>query len=176
KVLIDRVTGRASSWHVLALMGPSGAGKTTLLNALSGRAVYAEVEGRITLDGVPLTPKDLNYVPQFDDLNEFFTPRELLTYISTLKQNMTPSDRRHRISELLSILGLIRKADHMVDSLSGGEKKRLSIGIGMVTEPKVLFLDEPTTGLDSAAAYAVVQYISKMARQTKVVCIMTIHQ
>ncbi|CAN0119249.1 unnamed protein product [Hapterophycus canaliculatus] len=93
--------------------------------------------------------------------------------------------------ELLHILGLSLKADVRVSTLSGGEQKLLSIGVGMVSgnpctifcryssnqpEPEVIFLDEPTTGLDSASAHSVVEYISNLAKQTKVVCIMTIHQ
>ncbi|CAM9559455.1 unnamed protein product [Discosporangium mesarthrocarpum] len=183
KVLIDSVSGMARSGHVLALMGPSGAGKTTLLNALSGRAVYASVEGSVALGAVgaeakrALTPGELDYVPQFDDLNEHFTPRELLTYMNRLKQQNKPArDSKCQVIELLYILGLVQKADQAVKTLSGGEKKRLSIAMGMVAAPRVLFLDEPTTGLDSAAAYSVVGYISKVARETNVVCIMTIHQ
>lgn len=65
-----------------------GAGKTTLLNALSGRATYAKVSGSVTMDGRALRSDDLNYVPQFDDLNEFFTPREVLHYMSLLKVNL----------------------------------------------------------------------------------------
>ena len=62
-----------------------GAGKTTLLNALGGRATYGQVSGFVTLGGRPLTSQDLNYVPQFDDHNERFTPRELLTYMKHLQ-------------------------------------------------------------------------------------------
>ena len=62
-----------------------GAGKTTLLNALSGRATYAKVTGSVTLKGRALSSDDLNYVPQFDDLNDMFSPRELLTYMRLLQ-------------------------------------------------------------------------------------------
>lgn len=63
----------------------AGAGKTTLLNALGGRATYGQVSGFVTLGGRPLTSQDLNYVPQFDDHNERFTPREILTYMKHLQ-------------------------------------------------------------------------------------------
>ncbi|CAM9511546.1 unnamed protein product, partial [Ectocarpus sp. 12 AP-2014] len=176
KILIDSVTGKATAGRVLALMGPSGAGKTTLLNALGGRATYGEVSGAVTLGGRPLTSEDLNYVPQFDEHSERFTPREILTYMKHLQVVPKPRSNRKSVIELLHILGLSLKADVMVGTLSGGEQKRLSIGMGMVAEPEVLFLDEPTTGLDSASAHSVVKYISNLARQTNVVCIMTIHQ
>lgn len=67
----------------------SGAGKTTLLNALGGRATYGEVSGHVTLGGRPLTSQDLNYVPQFDDHNARFSPRELLTYMKHLQVRLT---------------------------------------------------------------------------------------
>eukprot|EP00752_Nemacystus_decipiens_P016241 g14521.t1 len=176
KMLIEAVTGKATAGRVLALMGPSGAGKTTLLNALGGRATYGQVSGSVTLGGRPLTSQDLNYVPQFDDHNERFTPRELLTYMKHLQMGANPKTSSKSVIELLHILGLSLRADERVGTLSGGELKRLSIGVGMVSEPEVLFLDEPTTGLDSASTYSVVKYISNLAKQTKVVCIMTIHQ
>eukprot|EP00903_Cladosiphon_okamuranus_P008855 g8479.t1 len=176
KMLIETVTAKATGGRVLALMGPSGAGKTSLLNALGGRATYGQVSGFVTLGGRPLTSQDLNYVPQFDDHNERFTPRELLTYMKHLQIGANTKTGSKSVIELLHILGLSLKADERLGTLSGGEQKRLSIGVGMVSEPEVLFLDEPTTGLDSASAYSVVKYISNLAKQTKVVCIMTIHQ
>ncbi|KAG5179068.1 P-loop containing nucleoside triphosphate hydrolase protein [Tribonema minus] len=174
KILIDNVSGHASSGKVLALMGPSGAGKTTLLNALSGRAVYAKVEGNVKLGNRTLTPEDLDYVPQFDDLNDYFTMRELVTYHAKLKTSGPEVHRR--VAELIHIMGLLPKADMPVSKLSGGERKRVSIAIGLVGEAAVLYADEPTTGLDSAAAYSVVKYITKVTRETGVICIMTIHQ
>ncbi|CAN0102424.1 unnamed protein product [Pylaiella littoralis] len=137
KVLLDSVTAKATGGRVLALMGPSGAGKTTLLNALGGRATYGQVSGVVTLGGRPLTSQDLNYVPQFDDHNERFTPRELLTYMKLLqvsqKSSSDSESSSKSIIKLLHILGLSMKADVRVGTLSGGEKKRLSIGMGMVS-------------------------------------------
>lgn len=176
KVLIDNVEGYALGGRVLALMGPSGAGKTTLLNALSGRAPYAAVQGQVWLNGRPMRQEDLKYVPQFDDLNERFTVRELLTATGQLQAPADPAVMRRRVAKLLSILGLNRQADMTSGQLTGGQRKRVSIGLGLVGEPKVLFLDEPTTGLDSSSALNIVKYISAVARATNVVCIMTIHQ
>lgn len=78
-----------------------GAGKTTLLNALSGRATYAKVTGSLTLGGKELTSDDLNYVPQFDDLNEIFTAKEVLTYMRHLK--VTLKNRRKENFALLLV-------------------------------------------------------------------------
>ncbi len=79
-----------------------GAGKTTLLNALGGRATYGEVSGHVTLGGRPLTSEDLNYVPQFDDQNGNFSPRELLTYMKHLQVSWsarTDGSERQAIGE-----------------------------------------------------------------------------
>ncbi len=176
KVLIDNVTGYATSGRVLALMGPSGAGKTTLLNALSGRATYAKVNGNIQLGTRPLTAEDLDYVPQFNSLNEFFTVRELFTYMAELCTLGDKVSKTLRVSGLLTVLGLEYRADTVIQHLSGGEKKRVSVGVGIITQPPVLYLDEPTTGLDSSAAYMVVKYIAHVAKFTNTVVILTIHQ
>ncbi len=176
KVLIDHVTGYATSGRVLALMGPSGAGKTTLLNALSGRATYAKVNGSIKLGTRPLTAEDLDYVPQFNSLNEFFTVRELFTYMAELCTLEDKMDKTIRVSGLLTVLGLSHRADTVIQHLSGGEKKRVSVGMGIITQPPVLYLDEPTTGLDSSAAYMVVKYIAHVAKFTDTIVILTIHQ
>lgn len=176
KVLIDNIDGFALGGRVLALMGPSGAGKTTLLNALSGRAPYARVRGQVWLNGRGMKQEDLKYVPQFDDLNERFTVRELLWQTGQLQRPASDRDMHRRVIKLLAILGLTRQADMKAGQLTGGQRKRVSIGLGLVGQPTVLFLDEPTTGLDSTSALNIVKYISTVARAMNVVCIMTIHQ
>eukprot|EP00053_Salpingoeca_punica_P015740 m.145601 g.145601 ORF g.145601 m.145601 type:complete len:1425 (-) comp16788_c0_seq2:22-4296(-) len=176
KVLIDHVDGFATGGHVLALMGPSGAGKTTMLNALAARATYARVTGAVEFNGRPLTHNDLSFVPQFDDLSENFTVYETLLYAGRLKSTSSERDLLKRLNRLIGILGLKDQADLKTTSLTSGQRKRVSIGIGLIGEPKVLFLDEPTTGLDSSAAFSIVDYITRVAKATNVVCVMTIHQ
>eukprot|EP00045_Choanoeca_perplexa_P016596 m.225179 g.225179 ORF g.225179 m.225179 type:complete len:1297 (+) comp17304_c0_seq1:154-4044(+) len=178
KVLIDHVDGIARGGRCLSLMGPSGAGKTTLLNALSGRATYAHVQGDVSFNGRAVTRNDLDFVPQFDELSNFFSVRENVHYTGLMKRkaNEDPDEVSHRVEELLTILGLSQVADVRPLNLTGGQRKRVSIAMGLVARAPILFLDEPTTGLDSAAAYTIVKYITKIARNTGVVCIMTIHQ
>mmetsp|Transcript_17556 Transcript_17556/g.33104 ORF Transcript_17556/g.33104 Transcript_17556/m.33104 type:complete len:1326 (-) Transcript_17556:147-4124(-) len=175
KVLIDRVSGSVQSGRVLALMGPSGAGKTTLLNALAGRAPYAEVTGDITFGNRTLLPSDLMYVPQYDEIKGFSTVMEQIEFVGAMKCTDIPA-MKERLLKLLEVLGLFQKANVLCKDLSGGELKRVSVGMGMISNPNVLFLDEPTTGLDSTAAYFLVEYLVKLARETNVAVIMTIHQ
>lgn len=175
KKLVEKVNGYVRSGTILALMGPSGAGKTTLLNGLANRASYARVEGDVKFANRTVTPVDLTYVPQFDEINDVMSAHEHIMLVGKL----TCSDQSQmsvRVEEILEVLGLTAKRNVPVRFLSGGEIKRCSIGVGLISNPKVLFLDEPTTGLDSTAAYSIVNYLSKMTRKTKVAVIMTIHQ
>jgi len=173
--LVDNVSGFVRSGSILALMGPSGAGKTTLLNGLARRADYARIEGDVKFAGHIMTAQDLTYIPQFDEVNDVMSPQEHIELVGRL----TCVDHKQmleRLEEILDVLGLTAKRNVPVRSLSGGEIKRLSIGVGLISNPNVLFLDEPTTGLDSTAAYSIVNYLVKMARRTNVAVIMTIHQ
>ena len=126
--------------RVLALMGPSGAGKTTLLNALARRAGYAKVTGEVLYAGRTMTPTDLTYVPQFDELNRILTVNEMLLLVGKL----TNADAKHmegRLETVLDVLGLQGKRNTQILELSGGEVKRVSIGVGLISAPNVLFLD-----------------------------------
>jgi ABC-type multidrug transport system ATPase subunit len=138
--LIDNVSGMVSSGRILALMGPSGAGKTTLLNGLAGRAPYAKVTGSVTFAGRNMTSADLTYVPQFDELNRILTVEEHILLVGHLTCTDT-LDMRKRVGRLISVLGLKNKRNTKLANLSSGEVKRVSVGIGMISNPNVLFLD-----------------------------------
>jgi ABC-type multidrug transport system ATPase subunit len=173
--LVDNVCGHVPSGHILALMGPSGAGKTTLLNGLARRAPYAKLTGSVRFGGREMNSQDLTYIPQFDEVNDVLTVWEHIHLVGLL----TCEDHvvmTTRAEELLMVLGLTKKRDIQVRHLSSGELKRLSVGIGLISNPFVLFLDEPTTGLDSTAAYSIVSYLAIVAKATQVAVIMTLHQ
>jgi ABC-type multidrug transport system ATPase subunit len=144
KKLIDNVSGMVSSGRILALMGPSGAGKTTLLNALARRAKYATVTGEVRFAGRQMTSTDLTYVPQFDQVNEVLTVIEHFRLVGRLTS--TDKEATERLADdLVNVLGLEDKRDVQVRELTGGEVKRVSIGIGLISSPSVLFLDgEPS--------------------------------
>jgi len=173
--LVDGVSGFVKSGRILALMGPSGAGKTTLLNGLANRAPYARLEGNVKFANHTMTSQDLTYVPQFDEVNDVMTVCQHITLVGKLTCVDTELMLR-RVEEILDVMGLLPKRDVQVRNLSGGEIKRLSIGVGLISNPSVLFLDEPTTGLDSTAAYSIVSYLVKLARKINIAIIMTIHQ
>lgn len=175
RTLLDDLSGFVESGRVLALMGPSGAGKTTLLNALSNRAPYGNLTGSVTFGGEPLQPKDLMYVPQFDALKDYYTVKDQILFIGLMKCKNV-KEVKSRLLKVLQILGLMDKANVLCKDLTGGELKRVSIGMGMIAHPRVLFLDEPTTGLDSTASFYLVKYLVSLAQSVDIPIIMTIHQ
>ncbi|OMJ68363.1 hypothetical protein SteCoe_34220 [Stentor coeruleus] len=171
----------------LAIMGPSGAGKTTLLNCLSGRYQKNLIvsSGDVFINGRPI--KSLNYkamigfVPQDDILLECMTPRETITFSAALTTNLHSEDRKILVDRLLQELGLTSCADtliggHIVRGISGGEKKRTSIAVELVFNPSVLFLDEPTTGLDSFIALQIMNMLIRLSKERNSTIIATIHQ
>eukprot|EP00035_Acanthoeca_spectabilis_P004186 m.100041 g.100041 ORF g.100041 m.100041 type:complete len:1366 (-) comp12475_c0_seq12:70-4167(-) len=175
KTILADVSGVVTGGRLCALMGPSGSGKTTLLNALSGRALYANVNGRISLDGHKLNKRHFAYVPQIDSLNPNFTVKETLTSAVRLRCADGWADLDTRVHELMEIVGLVSVADLRTGKLTGGQLKLLSVALGLVQRPAVLYLDEPTTGLDSTAASVVMEYLSGIAK-TGVVTLLTVHQ
>ncbi|KAJ3175798.1 hypothetical protein HDU87_005792 [Geranomyces variabilis] len=175
KLLVSDMTGHATSGNVLAILGGSGAGKTTFLNALAYRAPYAHITGKVLLNGRPLQRDELIYVPQFDTLNTSMTCMQSLLYAASL-YNIDPKANETRSAEILSILDLSHRAGSLVAKLTSGERKRLSVGMALLSNAPILLLDEPTTGLDSFNAKVLVEYVKKAIRLRNVICLMTIHQ
>ncbi|KAF0707976.1 hypothetical protein As57867_006468, partial [Aphanomyces stellatus] len=166
-------------------MGPSGSGKTTLLDILADRVSSGAIAGDIHVNG---RPRDshfrllASYVAQEDSLLGSFTVLETLRYAAQLSVASTVSaqERELRVQEAIDDMGL-RSCEHTIvgdifrKGLSGGQKRRLSIAIELLSHPTILLLDEPTSGLDSASTHAVITYIAKLAKQNRtIVC--TIHQ
>ncbi|KAJ3217449.1 hypothetical protein HDU67_007919 [Dinochytrium kinnereticum] len=194
--ILDGISTSFRAGELNVIMGSSGAGKTTLLNALmarnmefgrSSRRGNAQITGRILYGGLPLQPSEVSvlcsYVCQ-DDLHHLpaLTARETLRYAALLRlpSSMTVREKIARAEEVLLELGLkdcadVPVGDEMTKGLSGGEKRRLSIGIQTITNPKVLILDEPTSGLDAFSSHMVMLTLKRIAATGKTV-ICTIHQ
>ena len=187
KTLLKNVSGFVAPGNVVAIMGASGAGKSTLLNVLAGRIGAGTLEGRILVNGAPRDPalwkQTVSYVEQDDLMFENLTVRETLQYAALLRLPSTMSNeaKRKRVDEIITELGLAKCENTIIGSpetrgISGGERKRVSIGIELVTDPKLLFLDEPTSGLDAFTASTIVETVKKIAVQGKRTVLMTIHQ
>lgn len=185
KKILKGVTGYCCPTQTLAIFGPSGAGKTTLLDLLACRTKAGVYTGELLLDGHEPTQAEVRtcagYVLQDDVFFGFLTVRETLMYSARLRlPKLTPFDLACRVDEVLAVLGLNAVRDTRIGTafargISGGEKKRLSIGVELVTKPHILFLDEPSTGLDSYNALAVMRCLSSLALSGKTV-VFSIHQ
>ncbi|KAL3229770.1 putative ABC transporter ATP-binding protein/permease [Nakaseomyces bracarensis] len=204
-VLVQPLSMDLPCGSVMAIMGGSGSGKTTLLNVLAskmssglkqvGEIAYVLDDGARDLSSKEEDVKEesysindtvkedvtLAYVPQQDVLCARLTCRETLMYAADLKLNASKEEKLNIVNQLIDELGLKDCADTMVGDnahrgLSGGEKRRLSMGTQMVSNPSVLFLDEPTTGLDAYSAYLVVKTLKKLAKEDGRTIILSIHQ
>ena len=186
KALLQNINGDVTSGHVLAILGPSGAGKTTLLNTLTLQQAGGAPSGYIRVNGEPLTTSIYDrvcaYVEQFDTLWASLTAREHLEYAMSLHRgDLDVTQRAAEIDELLRSVGLedfqhTRAGSEISRGLSSGNKRRLSVALALVKRPKILFLDEPTSGVDSASAVRMMTFLKKVAKEQKIAVVCTIHQ
>lgn len=166
------------------MLGPSGSGKTTLLTALAGR-LPGKITGSITYNGQPFSSsmkRKTGLVAQDDMLYPHLTVLETLTYAALLKLPRSLSKREKvEQAELITVeLGLTRCRNNIIGGpllrgISGGERKRVSIGQEMMVNPSLLLVDEPTSGLDSTTAQRIVATLRWVARGGRTV-VTTIHQ
>lgn len=187
--LVDSTSGHVEAGHILAIMGPSGCGKTTMLNALAHRlaSTEMEVQGNILVNGEATTAHRLSqvarYVEQEDALIGSLTVKESIEFGArlALPKSISKKERMVRVQDALASFGIQGQADSLIGTplrkgISGGQKRRVSVASQLVTSPKVLFLDEPTSGLDSAASREVMTYISGLAKQLRLIVVLSIHQ
>lgn len=187
KRILKSQTGFVKPGEIIAIMGPSGSGKTSLLNILAqrqGLSAGCRYGGNITSNSRKVETSDFGkfgaFVQQDDILVETMTPKESLEFSASLRVNLPPEERVIKVQKLIERLGLLgaqntRVGGMMLKGISGGERKRTSIGYELITDPKLLLLDEPTSGLDSTTAYKIIKLLKKEAdRGMAVMC--TIHQ
>jgi len=179
--LLKGVTGYALPGTMTALMGSSGAGKTTLMDVIAGRKAEGCVRGEIMLNGFPATDQAIRrcagYCEQQDVHSEGSTVREALTFSAFLRQDssVSSSSKLAAVEDCLDLLDLRPIADQIIRGRSQEQLKRLSIGVELAAQPSVLFLDEPSSGLDARAAKIIMDSVRKVANSGRtVVC--TIHQ
>lgn len=185
KDLLSSVSASLAPGTLTAILGGSGSGKTTLLNTVSSRIASSRLSqsGSILFNSQPnIEAIRSAYVTQTDILLPTLTARETLQYSADLRlpPPSTSAERQRVVEEVIMELGLKEAADTRVGStihrgLSGGEKRRVSIGVQMLANPSVLFLDEPTTGLDASSAFQLVRTLKNLAAKGRTV-IVTIHQ
>ncbi|MDX2681173.1 FHA domain-containing protein [Streptomyces sp. NY05-11A] len=179
KVLLDHVSFPVGEKCLLAVVGPSGAGKSTLLGALTGQRPAGH--GTVVYDGRDLyrdyaeLRQRIGLVPQDDILHAQLTVRSALLYAAELRfpQDTARAERRERVEEVIRELGLEQRADQPVHSLSGGQRKRVSVALELLTKPSLLFLDEPTSGLDPGMDRSVMHMLRGLADDGRTVIVVT---
>ncbi|KAI8894891.1 P-loop containing nucleoside triphosphate hydrolase protein [Globomyces pollinis-pini] len=184
--VISNISFDANPGQIFAIMGSSGSGKTTLLHTMAGRAKNSIMTGDILFDGI--NPKQFHsngncgYVQQFDYLMPHLTVRETLMYTAELRLPSTMSiiEKRQSVESVILELGLKECADTVigdswVKGISGGEKRRVSVGCQLLLNPSILFLDEPTTGLDAYSSHNLIETLKSLADRGRTIFI-TIHQ
>ncbi|MCY4088188.1 MAG: ABC transporter ATP-binding protein [Actinomycetia bacterium] len=175
---LDGVSFAVCEGEVFGLLGPNGAGKSTTVKILAtlttadaGRAVVAGRDVRVDANAVRQV---IGYVPQQSGVDREATGRENLTLQGRIQGRRGPALRR-RVEELLERLDLTAAADRLVKTYSGGMKRRLDIGLGLVHDPAVVYLDEPTTGLDPEARVAMWAELERLVQEERLTVLLTTH-
>ncbi|KAA0044058.1 hypothetical protein IC582_009486 [Cucumis melo] len=186
KLLLNDISGEAREGEIMAVLGASGSGKSTLIDALADRIAKGKLKGKVTLNNEVLESGLLKvisaYVMQDDLLFPMLTVEETLMFSAEfrLPRSLSKSKKKARVQALINQLGLTAAANTVIGDeghrgVSGGERRRVSIGIDIIHDPILLFLDEPTSGLDSTSAFMVVKVLQRIAQSGSIV-IMSIHQ
>jgi len=165
---ISNLTFSMEPGEIFGLLGPNGAGKTTAISILS--AVLGADEGRVVICGVDLFKKPrqakrcFGLIPQDIALYGRMSARENLAYFGRL-QGLGGKHLRQRIDESLEMVGLAGKSDQPVKTFSGGMKRRCNLAVGMLHQPRLLFLDEPTVGIDAQSRNLILEKLSLLREQ-----------
>ena len=177
-VAVDNISFSITMGEIFGLLGPNGAGKTTTISMLS--TLLRPTSGSAFVNGFELTKKDddvrksIGIVFQDQSLDEELTAYENMDFHGRLYR-ISKTVRQERIVDLLKLVGLEERKDSLVKTFSGGMRRRLEIARGLLHEPKVLFLDEPTLGLDPQTRNHLWEYIERLNKEKGITIILTTH-
>jgi ABC-2 type transport system ATP-binding protein len=175
---VDDISFEVEEGSIFGFLGPNGAGKTTSINILC--TLLAPTSGSAYLNGHDCNSessevrKSIGIVFQDSSLDKDLTARENLTFHAYL-YNVEKTERKKRVEDALSFVDLQNRGDDLVKKFSGGMKRRLEVARGLIHRPKVLFLDEPTLGLDPQARTNLWEFITDLPRKHNVTIFMTTH-
>jgi ABC-type multidrug transport system ATPase subunit len=176
--ILENVSLNIAAGEFIGVLGGSGQGKSTLLNALCG--IRPPTSGEVRIGDVPLSDRErlreigIGYVPQDDIVHKELTVTEAITFSARLRLKLSPREIRALVERVTARLGLAEHAAKRISTLSGGQRKRVSIAIELLANPSVLFLDEPSSGLDPATEEALMTLLQSLTL-TKLTVICTTH-
>ncbi len=175
---VDDISFNVEKGEIFGFLGPNGAGKTTTIMILTTLLKPTSGQGLVSGFDVRTHPKQvrqsIGYVQQETTVDEYLTGRENLLLQARL--NHIPKDKiENRIDEILELIELSEKQNQTVVTYSGGMRKRLDIAGGLLHRPKVLFLDEPTVGLDIQTRRKIWEYIKKIRKEFEITIFLTTH-
>ncbi len=167
-IAVNSISFDIQEGEIFSLLGPNGAGKTTTISILS--TVYAPTSGEATIAGHSITREPMavkqviGVVPQEIALYEDLTARENLIFWGQM-YGLSGKHLNSRVDEVLEQIGLTEKAKNRVRTYSGGMKRRVNIGVGLLHRPRLLFMDEPTVGIDPQSRRAILDTVKELNRQ-----------
>lgn len=163
----------------VVVVGQSGGGKSTLVDAIAGYRPASD--GQVLVNGIDIyrhfdaVRNEIGFVPQKDIIHVELTVYQALDYAARLRMpaDTTPEERHRRVMEVMEDLDLVHRKDVPISGLSGGQQKRVSIGVELLTRPGLFFLDEPTSGLDPGTETALMQLMRRLADQGRTIVLIT---
>jgi ABC-2 type transport system ATP-binding protein len=175
---LNGVNFSVSEGEVFGLLGPNGAGKTTTVKVLATLTKPDSGRAEVVMQDVVKNPngvrRTIGYVPQTSGVDRDATGRENLTLQGRI-QGMRGAELKSRVNELLDLVGIEDAADRVVRGYSGGMKRRLDVALGLVHRPRVVYLDEPTTGLDPEARVSMWEELGRIAERESLTILLTTH-
>jgi len=175
---VNNISFEVERAEIFGFLGPNGAGKTTTINILCTLLMPTRGEAVVNGFNVVTYPqevrKSIGIIFQDPSLDERLTAYENLNFHGMI-YHLPSKTRKVRIEEVLNMVGLYSKKDHIVRTFSGGMKRRLEIARGLMHSPKILFLDEPTTGLDPQTRQHIWDYIVSLSQREKITVFLTTH-
>jgi len=170
KIIVDRISFSVDEGETFGFLGANGSGKTTTFNMLSGLLKPSSGEAKIFGRRVKDARREVGFVTQQDSYYETLTVKENLEFFAS-QYGVGGEKQKDLIKKIISQIKLTSKANSLASKLSGGMKKRLNMGCSLVHEPKIIFLDEPTVGLDPVVRKDIWKLIKELQTEKKTIII-----